>query len=154
MKKEKLRKIGAIVLLLGILVPVAVTAEMQTHTQKPETLSLVSERSEIPETNFADKLSEASTVYAYNMKGSWGIYETLYRGNFKALKRGNEIFGSIRYLLKDFVFYISLDSDDTFSGLVSFEGVQDISGEYLYNDGKFVALWDMSDYEGWFAGNL
>lgn len=170
MEKKTIYKIGAILVILALLVPVIATATEPTLTnlgqestkslkQKP-TLTASDADVVMSETAMRKKVGEAQTMEfgEYNMVGRWGLYDTLLDDTFIAQKDGNDIFGRVsRNNGKYTYFFITIRPIlKTFMGIV-FEGDEfhSITGKFINKDGKFNAMWEMNnDLEGWFVGKL
>jgi len=164
MKKNIYLKLGAIVLILGLLVPVIVTAIEPTSLKvydKKQTLNASNvDADTVTIAVVQKKITEAQTTDfgSFNMMGKWGSYDSFLDDTFIAQKDNNDIFGRVsRNNGKYTYFFITIKPIlKTFMGIV-FEGDEfhSITGKFINKDGKFNAMWKMNnDLEGWFVGKL
>ena len=169
MENKTKYKIGAILVILGLLVPVIASAAEPTLTnlrqdtarltKQTPTLTAASDMV-MSETAMAKKVNEAQTVEfgEYNMVGKWGLYENFLDDTFIAQKDGNEIFGRVSRNNGDYTyFFITVRPwAKTFMGIVFDDGdYHSITGNFLFKDGKFNSMWEIDNtLEGWFVGKL
>jgi hypothetical protein len=170
MEKKTIYKIGAILIIIGFLIPVIATAtesvptaEVDKHSKETiqvDTNSLTATNSlhiQAIESELVRIESDDPESFGdHNMIGKWGLYDSFEDGEFIALKTGTEIFGRVSYGIGYQYFYMFLRPLlKTFNGVVLInDEFHSINGKYMTQQGKFTAMWEIGNQEGWFVGQL
>lgn len=170
MEKKNIYKICATLIIIGfLLVPVITTATKPTqissvdYRQSQEALQLSTVSPSVTksigiqalETKLVEiENDEYEPFGEHNMIGKWGLYNSFDDGDYIALKTGTEIFGRVSYDEGYQYFYIFLRPFlKTFNGVVLInDEFHSINGNYMTRQGKFTAMWELNNQEGWFVG--
>ena len=162
---KKTIKILAVILIIGISVPVIVTGS-SNQEQIMAFFSQNKSSTDIKETQnemfingeFSAELEKVDRIpdEDFNIKGKWGIYDNNMEGIFNGFKEGNKFYGKAWYNNEKVYFYLQMNKYlRTFSGVVIYnDNFHSISGNYMEKNERFIALWTCENVDGWFAGEL
>jgi hypothetical protein len=162
---NKIIKIAALSLVLGISIPIIVTGTTsQEYLTALFPQNVVSSDVTTTQVNkmftedVAAELEEIKKISDddFTIKGKWGIYDNNQEGIFKGFEEKNTIYGKSWYNNKQVYFYLQMNTYlRTFTGVIIYEdNFISTTGNYLKKEDRFIALWTCENVDGWFVGEF
>ena len=158
-------KIMAVILIIGISVPVVTVAankqeEVLSFLSKKEpniSIKYTTNKISIAD-DYIEKIQGIKTIPEedFNIQGRWGVYDTNKEGPFKGNEDKNTFCGKAWYNNQKVYFYIKMNKFlRTFDGVVLYnDNFHIINGNYLRKNGNFIALWTCECVDGWITGEI